>query len=119
MAKIVNMSTIAIAVPLALAMMGEAAAAVCNPGYVWRDAQDGDAVCVTPAERTEAKQQNANTANNRRVGGGDYGPNTCRDGYVWREAFPGDVVCVTPHERQKAKKQNAESQQHTAHGKGE
>lgn len=69
--------------------------------------------CVTPAVRAEAKAQNANAANNRKVGGGPYGPNTCRDGYVWREAFAGDVVCVTPHEREKAKNQNAESPRHT------
>jgi hypothetical protein len=74
---------------------------------VWRDAKDGDGVCVTPTERAEAKAQNANAENNRKVGGGPYGPNTCRDGYVWREAFAGDVVCVTPFERQKAKNQNA------------
>jgi hypothetical protein len=71
----------------------------CKSGYVWRDAKDGDGVCVSPAERAEAKGQNANAENNRKVGGGPYGPNTCRDGYVWREAFAGDVVCVTPYER--------------------
>ena len=114
MAKLLNMPIVAIAVPLALALMAETAAAECKPGYVWRDAQDGDGVCVTPGERAEAKAQNANSANNRRVGGGDYGPNTCRDGYVWREAFAGDVVCVTPHEREKAKNQNAKSPRHTA-----
>ena len=114
MAKLLKVSTIAIAVPLALAMMSETAAAGCKPGYVWRDAQDGDGVCVTPGERAEAKAQNANAVNNRKVGGGGYGPNTCRDGYVWREAFAGDMVCVTPYEREKAKQQNAESAQNTA-----
>src|SRR5262245_46850250 len=83
--------------------IGSADAAGCKPGFVWRDAKDGDGVCVTPDERAEAKLQNANAINNRRPGGG----NTCRDGYVWREAFVGDAVCVTPHERQKAKQQNA------------
>ncbi|MCO6428977.1 hypothetical protein [Nitrosomonas communis] len=113
MTKPLKISTFVIVVPLAVAMMIETAAAECKPGYVWRDAQDGDGVCVTPAERAEAKAQNANAANNRRVGGGPSGPNTCRDGYVWREAFAGDVVCVTPHEREKAKNQNAESPRHT------
>jgi hypothetical protein len=108
------MSAVAIAVPLAFAIAVEPAAAGCKPGYVWRDAKNGDGVCVTPEERAEAKAQNANAANNRRVGGGPSGPNTCRDGYVWREAFAGDVVCVTPHERQKAKKQNADSPRYTA-----
>ncbi|MFE6836367.1 hypothetical protein ACFVFI_16255 [Streptomyces sp. NPDC057705] len=27
----------------------------CEPGYVWRDSFDGDALCVTPEERTWAK----------------------------------------------------------------
>ncbi len=104
----------AIAVPIAFAITVETAEAGCKSGYVWRDAQDGDGACVTPAERAEAKAQNANAANNRKIGGGAYGPNTCRDGYVWREAFAGDVVCVTPHERAKAQRQNAASSQHTA-----
>jgi cytosine/adenosine deaminase-related metal-dependent hydrolase len=99
----------AIVLPLALALAADAALAGCRSGYVWRDAQDGDGACVTPAERAEAKAQNANARNNRKVGGGPYGPNTCRDGYVWREAFAGDVVCVTPHERQQAKHQNTAS----------
>ncbi len=104
-----------LALPVAFAIAaGTAAAAGCKSGYVWRDAKDGDGVCVTPADRTEAKKQNANAANNRQVGGGPYGPNTCRVGYVWREAFAGDVVCVTPYERQKAQNQNAANAQHTA-----
>ena len=78
---------VVVAVPLALNMEVGTADAGCKPGYVWRDAKDGDGVCVTPAERAEAKAQNANAANNRKPGGGPYGPNTCRDGYVWREAF--------------------------------
>jgi hypothetical protein len=109
-----RISVIAFAIPLGLAAAVDTAAAACKPGYVWRDAKDGDGVCVTPDDRAEAKKQNANADNNRQVGGGAYGPNTCRTGYVWREAFAGDVVCVTPFERDKAKKQNAESAQHTA-----
>ncbi|MFE9634316.1 hypothetical protein [Streptomyces sp. NPDC006463] len=27
----------------------------CNPGYVWRDSYDGDALCVTPAERAKGQ----------------------------------------------------------------
>jgi|RhiMethySRZTD1v2_1073278.scaffolds.fasta_scaffold386877_2 hypothetical protein len=102
-----KLSGVAIAFSLALTIGCGNAEAGCKSGFVWRDAKDGDGVCVTPAERTEAKQQNANASNNRRPGGGQYGPNTCRDGYVWREAFANDVVCVTPTERQKAQQQNA------------
>jgi hypothetical protein len=98
---------------VSIALIGSATAG-CKPGYVWRDAQDGDGVCVTPTERSDAKKQNANAANNRVVGGGrSYGPNECRVGYVWREAFAGDVVCVTPHERQVARRQNAQNSRHS------
>jgi hypothetical protein len=38
----------------------------CKSGYVWRDAKDGDGVCVSPAERAEAIAQNANAENNRK-----------------------------------------------------
>jgi hypothetical protein len=100
-------SLFAIALPFTFAAATGTALADCKSGFVWRDAKDGDGVCVTPQERAEAKAQNANAENNRKVGGGPSGPNTCRDGYVWREAFAGDVVCVTPFERQKASNQNA------------
>lgn len=80
---------------------GVAEAAGCKSGYVWRDAKDGDGVCVTPAERAEAKQQNAAKAFTGTPSGG------CRSGYVWRDAWNGDGVCVTPFERSKAKQQNA------------
>jgi hypothetical protein len=97
-----------------LAIAVDTAAAACKPSYVWRDAKDGDGVCVTPAELTDAKKQNANARNNVQRGGGASGPNTCRMGYVWRKAFGGDVVCVTPFERDTARRQNAENAQHTA-----
>ena len=87
-------------------------AAECVFGYVWRDAKDGDDACVTPAERRQAKLQNAGAADNVRPGGGAYGPYTCRQGYVWREAVPGDVVCVTPQERSVARRQNSDSHKH-------
>jgi hypothetical protein len=109
-----TISAFVIAVPLTLAIGVCNAAAPCKSGFVWRDAADGDAVCVTPDERTTAKQQNANGPNNRQSGGGASGPNTCRQGYVWREAFGGDVVCVTPYERDQARQQNARSPQRTA-----
>jgi len=91
-----------------LAMIGTAEAG-CKSGYVWRDARDGDGVCVTPEERDIAKRQNANSPNNRTAAGG----NTCRSGYVWREAWVGDTVCVTPYERQVTKDQNAMNAQHS------
>ena len=87
---------------LLLLVAAGTAEAECKSGFVWRDARDGDGVCVTPDERDVAKRQNANAANNRAGSG-----NTCRSGYVWREAWVGDTVCVTPTERDAAKTQNA------------
>ena len=71
----------------------------CRQGYVWREAVPGDHVCVTPAIRQQAAEDNAQAGARRQPGGGAYGPNTCVDGYVWREARPDDVVCVTPETR--------------------
>lgn len=45
-------------VHLAAASTVIAAAEPCKPGYVWRDKFDGDALCVTPAERDAAHAKN-------------------------------------------------------------
>ena len=71
----------------------------CRQGYVWREAVPGDHVCVTPAIRQQAAEDNAQAGARRQPGGGAYGPNTCLGGYVWREARPDDVVCVTSETR--------------------
>jgi len=76
---------------------------LCKSGFVWRDAKDGDGICVTPNERAVAKQQNANAANKSTPSGG------CKSGFVWRDAWDGDGVCVTPAERSAAKLQNIKS----------
>ena len=52
-----RISVIAFAIPLGLAAAVDTAAAECKPGYVWRDAKDGDGVCVTPDDRAERGQQ--------------------------------------------------------------
>lgn len=78
----------------------------CQEGYVWREANAADHVCVKPATRDQARADNA-AAGSRRAGGGAYGPNTCVNGFVWREAYDGDVVCVTTAVRQEAKDDNA------------
>ncbi|MFH7595378.1 hypothetical protein WDV06_09770 [Streptomyces racemochromogenes] len=84
-------------VPRAPAVKGHALP--CPSGYVWRDGYDGDALCVTPAERDRVHAQNPN----RQPGGGVYGPATCKPGYVWREKWTGDTLCVTPAERARAR----------------
>jgi hypothetical protein len=78
----------------------------CISGYVWRNARDGDAVCVTPATRDTVAQQNANPGANKDPNGA-YGPQSCAQGFVWREAFDGDTVCVTPAFRQQMWDDNA------------
>jgi hypothetical protein len=85
------------------------AEATCKSGFVWRDARNGDTICVTTDDRDVAQRQNANGPNNRATGAGA----TCRSGYVWREAWAGDTVCVTPTERDQAGAQNAANAQHT------
>lgn len=78
----------------------------CVSGYVWRNARDGDAVCVTPATRDTVAQQNANAGANKDPNGA-YGPQSCKQGFVWREAFDGDTICVTPAFRQQMWDDNA------------
>jgi hypothetical protein len=78
----------------------------CNQGYVWREAQPDDRVCVTPAVRTQTRNENNLAAQRREPKGGAYGPNTCKQGYVWREATANDPVCVTPQVRAQAADDN-------------
>lgn len=80
----------------------------CAQGYVWREADARDHVCVLPATRQQTAQENR-AAPTRVAGSGPYGPNTCLQGFVWREAFQGDVVCVIPESRSQAAQDNAAS----------
>lgn len=78
----------------------------CVSGFVWREAFEGDHVCVVPEERQRVADDNAAAAS-RVDPGGAYGPNTCVAGFVWRVARPEDLVCVTPEERQQVADDNA------------
>lgn len=73
----------------------------CLGGFVWREAYAGDHVCVTPAIRAQAAEDNQLVAT-RRLPNED----TCRQGFVWREAGPSDHVCVLPAVRQQAADDN-------------
>ncbi len=77
----------------------------CVNGYVWREAFQGDLVCVTPDVRTQAANDNSQ-ASSRVDPNAAYGPDACLTGYVWREAFQGDLVCVTPDVRAQAADDN-------------
>jgi hypothetical protein len=99
----------------ALALPSAASAAdygpnTCLNGFVWREAFSGDAVCVPPATRTRAAQDNAAAASRRDPNAG-YGPQGCKPGFVWREARASDLVCVTPAVRTQAKADNAAAAQ--------
>jgi hypothetical protein len=39
----------------------------CIQGFVWREAFDGDTICVTPGERADTKADNAAAASRRQV----------------------------------------------------
>jgi len=73
----------------------------CITGYVWREANPVDHVCVTPDVRAQAAADNA-AASGRVVPVG-----TCINGYVWREASATDHVCVIPAVRSQAAADNA------------
>jgi len=79
----------------------------CRYPYVWREAFQGDHVCVVPEVRAQAWRDNAEAEARVNPDNHDYGPDTCRYGYVWREANPQDHVCVTPPTRSQAARDNA------------
>jgi hypothetical protein len=81
----------------------------CADGYVWREAFDGDHVCVTPATRDQVRQDNAAADERRDPNGGPYGPDTCLSGYVWRGANDQDHVCVTPAIRDQTARDNQQA----------
>lgn len=81
----------------------------CLQGYVWREAYQGDYVCVTPDIRAGAAADNAAAASRIAPGGGAYGQYTCLQGYVWRQVVPDDYVCVTPDVRSQAAADNAQA----------
>ena len=62
----------------------------CKAGYVWREGDAKDLVCVTSARRTQVATENANSASHKAANGYDCLPN-----YMWRGAWPNDQACVT------------------------
>lgn len=62
----------------------------CAKGYVWREAFNGDHVCVSPNTREQTKADNANEAQFRAEKDSDQ----CVQGLEWRLANPSDHVCV-------------------------
>ncbi len=79
----------------------------CKAGFIWREAEPIDHVCVTAAEYSTAALENSQADAHRASNGGAYGLDTCAEGYVWRNAFVNDHVCVTSAARQEAANENA------------
>lgn len=79
-------------------------AVTCLQGYVWRQSSSIDRVCVPPATRQQAANDNAAAASRHL-------PNsaTCIQGYVWREAYPNDQVCVSPATRAQTQSDNVQA----------
>ena len=89
------------------APFGVAADGTCVQGFVWRQVNPQDHVCVAPATRTQ-------TANDTAAGPSHLAPpakgvedGTCAQGYVWREADATDHVCVLPSTRKQTLVDNA------------
>ena len=95
-------TTVAFAAPLAFAYDNPPACTYgpgqCKAGFVWRDANDHDHVCVSGPSRDRAAQDNA-AGPDRKEPGSD----RCKFGWVWREATRDDHVCVTGTVRNETK----------------
>jgi hypothetical protein len=80
----------------------------CHLGYVWRQADQLDYVCVPPETRAQTLADNqANTHSRHKSGSND-----CIPGFVFREAFPGDTACVSPSVRSQVQLDNAQAANH-------
>jgi hypothetical protein len=107
----------------------------CAQGFVWRDAVEGDHICVTPERRQEVADDNAlastraaaKTPPGQRVEVGTEcnplfsragdppppgcnpltGQRFCNEGFVGRAATPQDTVCVTQQEADLIAQENA------------
>jgi hypothetical protein len=96
------------AAPLATLGLGLQAPGGCKPGYVWRQADARDHVCVTTQTRQQvsdddaAARQHGNLPNLI-----THKPGVCLQGYVWRDAYATDYVCVIPNTRDQAARDNA------------
>ena len=77
--------------------------ATCKMGFVWREAFEGDTVCVTGLVHSQSANDNRLAPQRTRPDG------RCKQGYVWRDAGPNDHVCVLPATRSQAAADNAQA----------
>ncbi|HZR44145.1 MAG TPA: hypothetical protein VFB12_28790 [Ktedonobacteraceae bacterium] len=78
---------------------------LCQNGYVWRQIDPDDHVCVQPWERDQAAYDTSQWQ--FRVDPSN--PDNCLPGYVWREYRPFDHVCVDPAQRQQVHDDNSQA----------
>ena len=90
----------------------------CKPGLVWREAIAKDHVCVDPAVRQQARNDNASSAGRVNRTNHLSGPDTCVPGFVWREVIPADHVCVAPQVRERTRRENASVEANRVRGAG-
>jgi hypothetical protein len=81
----------------------------CKQGFVWRQVNPQDHVCVTAQERQQVANDTAAAAAHTVPRGAVRltTPQPCLKGYVWRQAASSDYVCVTPQSRAAAQADNA------------
>lgn len=96
-------------IPVGKKAQEEVASSTCLAGYVWREAVQGDKVCVKPETRKQVREENRLAPMRRNPRGGAYGTDTCLQGYVWREAVPEDHVCVLPVSHAQARSDNEQA----------
>jgi hypothetical protein len=81
----------------------------CAQGFVWREAFEGDTVCVEPSFRDQVFSDNAADSSRH-----EEGSDNCLQGWVWRVTRPSDLVCVEPDIRTQVAEQNADPTAHRA-----
>ena len=79
----------------------------CVQGFVWRQADPDDHVCVTPSTRTQVALDNA-SGPSRIAPALVWRPQgTCVQGFVWRQADAKDRTCVSSSTRKQTAADNA------------
>ena len=98
----ITVDTVSAATNQATVTVSSSITSRCLQGYVWREANASDHVCVTGETRRQAREDNVQAAVRRVPGGGD----ACLSGFVWREATAADHVCVSGQVRQQVREDN-------------
>ncbi len=90
----------------------------CQNGFVWRDIQGNDQVCVTGDEFNTARRQEREHPMFIEPDPAlrFFGPNTCIQGWVWRDGITNDQICVTGPERDEAARQKQRHRDRTRVG---